>query len=232
MNWAGDLVGSILFPRRCMFCRSFLSRQELHLCHACRQEAPEYPFGARKPASDRKNPAHFLDSFTAVWYYEGDVRRSILRFKFYRGVHLSSKFGAFLAMRLLEQGPEQIDLLTWVPVNPLRRLRRGYDQCQLLAQAVGEELGLPSQRTLRKIRHTPPQSRLTSVSARKANVLGAYRAVESIDLRGKTVLLVDDIFTTGATMNECARVLLTAGAKEVHGAAIAAVRQQKNQPSG
>ncbi|MGM9604565.1 MAG: ComF family protein [Faecousia sp.] len=180
-----------------------------------------------KPDSTGKNSRQFLDSFTAVWYYEEDVRRSILRFKFRRAVHLAPKFGALLALKLLEQGPEQVDVLTWVPVSTLRRFHRGYDQCQLLTRAVGEELGIQPQKTLRKIRNNPPQSGLTSVLARKANVLGAYKVVKNADLRGKRVLLVDDIFTSGATMNECARMLLTAGAKEVHGAAIAAVRHQK-----
>ena len=220
-------VRSILFPRRCMLCRRFLVKQEASMCHHCRTSAPEYPFGARKPDPAGKNDRHFLDSFTAVWYYEEDVRRSILRYKFRKAVHLAPKFGALLAMKLLEQGPEQIDVLTWVPVSTLRRLRRGYDQCELLAKAVGEELGVPQKKALRKIRNNPPQSGLTSVSARKANVLGAYKVVKNIDLQGKRVLLLDDIYTTGATMNECARVLLTAGAKEVHGAAIAVVRNQK-----
>ncbi len=227
MSWVGFWVRSILFPRRCMFCRSLLTEQETYMCRKCRVSVPDYPYGALNPAPAGKNSSHFLDSFTAVWYYEGDVRGSILRYKFRRAAHLAPKFGAHLAMKLLEQGPEQFDVLTWVPVSTLRRFRRGYDQCQLLAKAVGEELGTPSHRTLRKIRNTPPQSGLASASARRANVLGAYKVVKDTDLHGKRVLLVDDIFTTGATMNECARMLLTAGAKEVHGAAIAAVRHQK-----
>lgn len=210
-----------------MLCRRFLVNQETDMCHDCRISVPEYPFGALKPDPSGKINRHFLDSFTAVWYYEEDVRRSILRFKFRKAVHLAPKFGSLLAMKLLEQGPEQIDVLTWVPVSPLRRLRRGYDQCQLLTKSVGKELGIPQHKILRKVRNNPPQSGVASASARKANVLGAYKVIKNVDLSGKRVLLVDDIFTTGATMNECARVLLTAGAKEVHGAAIAVVRHQK-----
>lgn len=202
------------------------------MCRKCRTSVPEYPYGASKPDPNGKNNRHFLDSFTAVWYYEGDVRSSILRYKFRRAVHLAPKYGTLLAMKLLEQGPEQIDVVTWVPVSALRRFQRGFDQCQLLTKTVGKELGVPQIKLLRKIRNNPPQSGLSSVSARKANVLGAYRVVKNADLQGKRVLLVDDIFTTGATMNECARVLLTAGAKEVHGAAIAAVRHQKNNQVG
>ena len=217
----------LLFPKRCMLCRKFLTAQEQDLCHECRASAPEYPFGKGNPDHTGKNYGQFLDSFTAVWYYEGDVRRSILRYKFRRASHLAPQFGALLAMKLLQQGPEQFDVLTWVPVSPIRRLRRGYDQCQLLSRAVGEQLEVPAVSTLRKIRHTPPQSGISSLSERKANVLGAYRVEKKIDLRGKRVVLIDDIFTTGSTMNECARMLLTAGAKEVHGAAIAVVRYQK-----
>ena len=82
-------------------------------------------------------------------------------------------------------------------------------------------------RTLRKIRHNPPQSGITGQAERRANVLGVYEAVGPESFKDKRVLLLDDIITTGATAGECARVLLTAGAKEVHCAAIAAVRQHK-----
>lgn len=221
LAWLRDM----LFPRRCMFCRCFLEKNETDLCRRCFQNVPEYPSGGQDQGANPKNAAHFLDSFAAVWYYEEDVRDCILRFKFHRAQHLAPKFGRFLAMKLSRQGLEQCDMLTWVPVSRLRRFRRGYDQCQLLAESTGAELGIPVHSTLCKIRNTPPQSTLPDASMRKANVLGAYRVCG--DVRGKTVLLVDDIYTTGATMNECARMLLTAGAKEVHGAALAAVRNQK-----
>ena len=116
-------------------------------------------------------------------------------------------------------------MLTWVPVSRLRRLRRGYDQVELLAKAVGRELGLSPVPTLKKIRNNRPQSRLKDPAARRANVLGAYRLLEGAAVKGQRVLLLDDILTTGATAGECARVLLSAGAKEVHCAAVAAARK-------
>lgn len=217
-----------LFPRRCMLCGQFLAENETDLCHQCFSDAPIYPFGPLNPDKSGKINTQFLDSFTAVWYYEEDVRRSILRYKFRRGVFLAPRFGRMVAMKLLQQERDQVDILTWVPVSSIRRFQRGYDQCQLLAQRVGTELNMPAVCTLRKIRNTPPQSGLSSASQRKANILGAYRVKRGTDLRGKTVLLLDDIFTTGSTMNECARVLLMAGAKEVHGAAIAVARNHRN----
>ena len=77
-------------------------------------------------------------------------------------------------------------------------------------------------RTLRKIRHNHPQAQISGIAERRANVLGVYRAVKDVDLRDKRVLLLDDVITTGATAGECARVLLTAGAKEVHCGCVAA----------
>ena len=115
--------------------------------------------------------------------------------------------------------------MTWVPVSTLRKLRRGYDQSALLAKALGKELGTEPVSTLKKIRNNKTQSSLRDSAHRRANVLGAYRVINADAVRGKRILLVDDVFTTGATAGECARMLLTAGAKEVHCAAIAAARK-------
>ena len=80
-------------------------------------------------------------------------------------------------------------------------------------------------RTLQKVRHNRPQSGISGQAKRRANVLGAYRITDPQQLRGKRVLLLDDVITTGATAGECARVLLTAGAKEVHCGCIAAAHK-------
>ena len=207
----------LLFPPKCVLCREILKNGEIDLCKGCRMDAPEYP--------NRKIKLQFLDSFAAVWYYEGSVRSSLLRYKFYSARSYSVSYGRILAMKLLREYPEGFDMLTWVPVSRLRKLRRGYDQVELLAKAVGTELGLSPVATLKKIRNNRPQSRMKDPAARKANVLGAYRVLETADVKDKRVLLLDDILTTGATAGECARMLLGAGAKEVHCAAVAAARK-------
>ena len=208
---------NLLFPPKCILCGQLLRKQEQDLCRQCRVDSPEYPI--------RKEQLQFLDSFTAVWYYEGNVRRSLLRYKFYGARSLSQGYGRLLAMRLLQSHPEGFDCLTWVPVSPLRKLRRGYDQVELLAEAVGRELGMKPIPLLKKVRHNRPQSGLTDPSRRRANVLGAYREISREAVAGQRILLLDDILTTGATAGECARILLTAGAKEVHCAAVAAARK-------
>ena len=207
----------LLFPPKCILCRKMLEKNELDLCRSCRVEAPEYPSGKRK--------LQFLDSFAAVWYYEGDVRHALLRYKFYGQRNLAPGFGRLLAMRISREYPEGFDVLTWIPISRLRKLRRGYDQCELLAKAVGKELGLTPVPTLHKVRNNRQQSRIVGQAQRRANVLGVYRAVDPALVKDKRVLLLDDIVTTGATAGEAARVLLTAGASEVYCAALAASRK-------
>jgi len=213
LHWLMDL----LFPPKCVLCGTILSGGQLDLCAWCRTEAPIYP--------DRKNRPQFLDSFTAVWYYEGSVRSSLLRYKFRGARSYARSYGRILAMKLRERELDSCDILTWVPVSSLRKLRRGYDQVELLAGAVGRELGMEPVPLLRKIRHNRPQSGIKDASHRRANVLGAYKLVDPQLVSGKRIVLLDDILTTGATAGECARVLKTAGAGEVHCAAMAASRK-------
>ncbi len=208
---------SILFPPKCVLCGTVLQKRETDLCGRCRCDAPFYP--------NRKSSLQFLDSFAAVWYYESNVRRSLLRYKFYGARSYASAYGRLLAMVLLKEYPDGFDVLTWVPISPLRRLRRGYDQVELLAKAVGKELGMIPVPLLKKVRHNRPQSGIHGSAQRRANVLGAYRELDRQEIAGKRILLLDDILTTGATAGEAARILLTAGAKEVHCAVVAAARK-------
>lgn len=210
---------SLLFPRKCLLCGKILTKNELDLCRECRVHGPEHP------ASKIRHP--YLDSWLAMWYYENNVRRSLLRYKFYGKRSFAQGYGRLLAMRLLQERDGQYDLIAWVPISWRRRLSRGYDQVELLAKAVGRELGMEPVRCLRKCRHNPPQSGIKGKAERRANVLGVYEPVDPERFRGRRVLLLDDILTTGATMEECARVLLTAGATEIHAVAIAAARNDK-----
>ena len=214
-----DGVLNLLFPPKCTLCGKVLEKQETDLCRICRTESPEC-FGVHKNFS-------FLDSWAAVWYYEGNIRESLLRYKFRRARHYAPVYGRMLAMRLLQEYPDGFDLLTWVPISRLRRFKRGYDQVELLAQAVAQELGMTPVSTLKKIRNNRPQSGITAAAKRRANVLGVYRVICPQEVQGKRVLLLDDIITTGATAGECARVLLTAGVKEVHCGCIAAARHHE-----
>ena len=100
----------------------------------------------------------FLDSWAAVWYYEGYIRESLLRYKFCHARHYAPVYGRMLAMRIQREYPDGFDVLTWVPISRLRRFSRGYDQVELLAEAVGQELGMQPVSTLKKVRNNRPQS--------------------------------------------------------------------------
>ena len=213
-----DGIARLLFPPKCLLCREILEPEELDLCRSCRIHGPECVHFQKK--------LPFIDSWAAVWYYEEKARSSILRYKFYGARSFAKGYARLLAMRLTEEHPEGFDLLTWVPTSSMRKIRRGYDQVELLARAVGQELQMEPVRLLRKIRHNPPQSGIVGQAHRRANVLGVYRVENGELLAGKRILLLDDIITTGATAGECARVLLTAGCKEVHCGAVAVARHQ------
>lgn len=208
---------NILFPPKCVLCGKLLSGDQTDFCFDCRMDTKPYPH--------RKRSVQFLDSFTAVWYYERYVRKSLLRYKFGGKRNYAPAYGRILAMKLYREYPEGFDCLTWVPVSPWRRMTRGYDQVELLAEAVSGELGIPAVPMLKKVRHNRRQSGIRDEATRKANVLGAYRALHPQSTYGRKILLLDDILTTGATASECGRMLKNAGAKEVHCAAIAASRK-------
>ena len=216
-----EKLKNLLFPPKCILCQKVVSDTETDLCHHCRINVEEFPKANLKISH--------VAGWTALWYYIHDVRHSILLYKFYGHRSFGSVYGRFLAMKLMKKPLCEYDILTWVPVSKRRKWSRGYDQVELIAVAVGKELGTPAVSTLKKIRHTKPQSRLPDISHRRANVLGAFAVTEPALVAGKRILLLDDIITTGATVSECARVLLTAGAKEVHCAAVAALNKEKRR---
>ena len=204
---------NLLFPPKCVLCQKVLPKEQTDLCPDCRKDAPEFP-GSKIKLS-------FLAQWTGLWYYKENVRLSLLRYKFRGRRNYAKSYGRLLAMKLMQMGWDTTDILTWIPISARRKFFRGYDQTQLVAQTVAKELGLALTPTVKKIRHTKPQSGMGDAAHRRANILGAYRVIDSQLVKGKQILLLDDIVTTGATASECARVLLTAGAKEVKLATIA-----------
>ena len=114
-----------------------------------------------------------------------------------------------------------------MPLSRARRWKRGYDQAELLARELARRCGIPCERLLRKRRNNPAQSGMRSDEARRRNVKGKYRAVSPEAIRGKRIMLVDDIVTTGATLSECAGVLKAAGAKAVCAVTVAQARKEK-----
>ena len=208
-----------IYPPKCVLCGKLLEQDETDLCPHCRIHAPDCPV--------LRDKYPYLRRWVALWYYDDEVRRSLLRYKFYGKRGHAEAYGRLLGKKLMEADLMDFDILTYVPISPKRRRQRGFDQGQLLAQKVGRQIGKKPQALLKKWRDNPAQSGIFGQAERRANVLGVYRVIDPQLVAGKKILLLDDIVTTGATASECARVLLTAGAQEVDLAVVAAARQHK-----
>lgn len=203
-----------LFPPRCPFCRHFLPKGEGPVCRDCLEHLPH----CRERAE--KHKPTFVDGVVCALVYEGAVRRAMHRYKFGGRLAYGKTFAGLLARRVEESGvASRVQAVCWVPCHRATRRERGYDQAEELARQTAARLGLPAAPLLKKVRHTPPMYQLDAAQ-RRANVLGAFAAGPE-ELHGLSVLLVDDIFTTGATFSECARVLREQGASHVYGAALA-----------
>ena len=214
MNALLKKILDLLFPLRCPFCRSLLKEEEESVCRKCKAELP-----ATDKGSESQIFPHISGCFSA-FFYEGLVRSSLLRYKFgglsvyadsYAGI-LSERFGGRLRV---------CNTVSWVPLSRKRLRKRGYDQAALIAEGLAAKLGLPCEALLMKTTDNVPQSTTRSAEQRRTNVRGVYRPLDAASVRGKTVLLVDDIVTTGSTIGECARVLKAAGAAGVYAATVA-----------
>ena len=159
-----DAIFDLFFPPKCVLCAKILEKEETDLCHSCRAEISE--------CGKSKRAIPFIESWLALWYYEGKVRSSLLRYKFGGRRGYAKIYGRLLAMKLLRDDPVCFDMLTYTPISRLRKFRRGYDQVQLLAEAMAAELGTEVVPTLKKIRHNPPQSGIGDAAHRRANVMG------------------------------------------------------------
>ena len=212
----------LLFPPRCCFCKTLLADQETDLCHECRLTAPEY--------ISEKRSVQNIAEWTSVWYYKGNVRTSIKRYKFWNARGYADFYGRMLALKLQTwEHTKQIDLITWTPISWLRRIQRGYDQSYLIAKVLCRELGTKPVSTMIRLRHSKPLSSLPGDSRRRDVIRNAYTCVNKRRFAGKNVLVIDDILTTGATASEVGRTLKAAGAAKVYFATVAVAPKEKHK---
>lgn len=214
----GKLVLDLLYPSRCPFCGRVLEIWEVDgMCHRCQNVLPWTGAGTKK--------VEFCEQCLSPLWYENGVRHGMHSYKFRGGRDHAQLFGRLMAQCLTDHWGEPMDFVTWVPLSAQSLQRRGYDQCHLLAQQVGEATELEVIPTLVKVRNTKQQSRVVEASARRANVAGAYALRDGADVAGKRVVLVDDVATSGATLTECAACLRMGGAEQVVALTLARARQ-------
>lgn len=209
-----DFILDLLYPPRCPFCRRLLPDGGETVCRDCRRRYTE-----QRPGGYRREIPH-TKCVIAPLAYEGAVRESLHRYKFSGVTAYARTYGEIIG-KCIDENQFSCDIITWVPLSRKRLRRRGYDQARLIAEELARNLHIESKALLKKVKHTKPQSRTGNAGMRKANAAGAYACLDAEAAKGKRILLVDDIVTTGATLSECARILKAAGAAEIIGAAAA-----------
>ncbi len=214
-----DLALDAVFPPRCAACGrhgSFLHDAcvaalpvaEPPRCSRCWDASATDPCGP----CGRSSPA--FDGLRSPYVMSGGAREAVHALK-YRGHGAAARpMGALMAAHARAAGLDA-DVVTAVPLVGRRRRVRGYNQSESLAREIARELRLPFDgRAVRRVRASPPQARAATPDERRRNVEGAFRA-DASRVAGRRALLIDDVATTGATLDACARALKDAGAREV-----------------
>lgn len=216
-------LADVLFPPKCVFCGKLTSAdsEERYICPECEKALPW-----TSPSSGVTHGDYFIKCVSPL-FYRGAVRDSILKFKF-GGKEANARLYGRLIAECLSCHPDiKLDLITWVPLSRRRMRKRGYNQAQSIAESVAASTGIHLWKTVKKIRHTPAQSSLADKSQRRANISGAYMMEKSVDVTGLSILIIDDVITTGSTLSECSRVLLMAGAERIYCATLAKAGNSK-----
>jgi ComF family protein len=163
-----------------------------------------------------------FESAFRLGLYDGLMRDVILAMKHRSGETLAECVGRLWANHHADRFRQlRVDLVIPVPLHWWRRIRRGYNQSECLAEAIARQIGVDCRpRWLKRIRPTRSQAQMPA-SERRANVRGAFRTSRMATLNGRSILLIDDVLTTGTTASECAKALVAGGARVVHVAVLA-----------
>jgi ComF family protein len=212
----------LIYPGTCWVCGQFLAEEQAGFCESCRSALTHEPHPTCPRCASSVGPfvdleggctrcraeSFAFDQSLRLGPYEGLLRDVVLRQKHAHGEGLAEIVGKLWAEHLGDRLRHlKADVVIPVPLHWRKHLTRGYNQSQAMARELAAALGIPCKpRWLRRIRHTQPQTEQTP-AARRENVRDAFRARTGLSLQGKTVLLVDDVMTTGSTASEAARAL-------------------------
>ncbi len=210
----------LFYPPRCLVCGAW---EKKWLCEGCIYEIDDSPLPfcskcmrefSSLPEMCNCHPSAFTFS---LGYYEGPLKEAIKGLKYRRRLILAKILGELLAAKFLSFfSPSSIDIILPVPLHREKLLSRGFNQSGKLAHTLSRKTLIKyDSSVLERIRNTQSQVSL-STDKRKNNVTGAFRVIKPEIVAYKNVLLLDDVFTTGATSGECSKVILEAGAKRVY----------------
>jgi len=238
-SWLWRGVNQLLWPAVCLNCGRGIVEADGHLCRLCWDDLLSRAAGSPCPRCGRDTSRYGMlqgacgacrgeplqfDGIARAGVYGGVMQELILRFK--NGcTDLDSVMATLIAATFDGSGwGSGVDMVVPVPLHWRRRLARGYNQSAILAKSLRAG-GLSLSADLVRIRHTKQQPAMVSAASRRRNVAGAFVVRRGHRFAGRRICLVDDVKTTGATLNECARVLKEAGAARVYGAVLAVAGQ-------
>lgn len=200
-----NLIEAIL-PRRCTGC----GKEGKYICEKCSLFLSEAP---------SIFPGNGLEELVSVWEYEGLIKKLIFKIK-YEGIFDAIDELIKKAFEKREPCLSENTIITFVPMFKKKEKQRGFNQAELIAQKIGKMTERRVVPLLEKIKDVPSQTELNK-EEREKNVKGIFRVLKQFSASFSDVLLVDDVWTSGATMNECCKVLRKAGVKKVWGFTIA-----------
>jgi ComF family protein len=212
-------------PRICPVCNGKLLPDYKYICPSCIESL--------KPATDEKISYEFgknfksnalISGYTSIFYFEKDkeVQNVIHSVKYGKKFHLGVYLGEFAAVKRAELiSLWKIDLIVPVPLHKLKKIERGFNQSDYIARGFSLQTGIPYyHKAVKRIKFTRSQTTL-KISDRKLNLDRAFTIVKPEVIKDKIILLIDDVSTTGTTLNECAKSLLKSGASKVYALTIA-----------
>jgi len=208
MNKIVDYILNLIYPPVCGFCGEICKES---LCKKCEIKIKEYEINSIRKVKDK-----YFDEICCVFKYENDIRDTIIKYKFQNKAYLYKTFSKIILKNEKICGFfKKYDIIIPVPISKKRKQKRGYNQSSIIAKEIAIFTHLKSEtKCLIKQKNTIEQSKLDK-KQRKRNVQDAYKIINKEKLFNKNILLLDDIYTTGSTVNECAKILKESRANRI-----------------
>lgn len=223
-----------LFPKHCPYCDRLIPA-DLVQCKECEKSLPriEPPVctdcGRGKKECTCKG-SNYYDGITAPFYYEGNVKKGLHRFKFRKGVSNAKAYALEMVKTINKTFSDvNFDLICQVPASKQSIKTRGYNQSDILAKEISKMTDIEYVNDLLEKVYSNNQQHFLSAVEKRGNVFAVYESNKSELIKNKTLLLVDDISTSGETINECAKMLWLHDAKKIYCVTVALTKKQKKK---